>query len=64
MSNLDDAIITLKIKKGEHASINKIFNRHITNLHKILMPDLVRKGLLKDIRIVKSILDKSGKTGV
>lgn len=53
--------VVLNVRLTEYASIGSIFERHITNLYKIKMPDLFRANLAKDIRIIRSILSKSEK---
>lgn len=53
--------VVLNVRLTEYASIGSIFERHITNLYKIKMPDQFRANLAKDIRIVRSILEKGEK---
>ena len=53
--------ISLEITLGKYQLIAKIFSKDISYIYRMGLHPLIREELLRDIRTIKSILEKSEK---
>lgn len=53
--------VILEIKLDEYNMIAKKLNNHLQTLHRLVMLPLMKKALIKDIYIIKTVLEKSEK---
>jgi len=57
----DDTIITFKIPEEKYKYLNIVLNNHKDFLHRLGVSDIIKTELVRDIHIIRSILETGRK---